>query len=194
MIKNIIMRWLIVSFVIMASVSMVKAQNNITLTVNGQSKIITLADTEAAIKLKTLLETSPVTVRMNDYGSFEKVGALPWALPTADCQISTVPGDVMLYQGNNIVIFYGTNSWAYTPLGKIDGASADELKNFLAASYIDAILSVDDKSGIPEITADTTDVPDVHTLQGVKIDMTGKAITELPRGLYIINGEKRLIQ
>ncbi|MDE6006111.1 MAG: hypothetical protein K2G67_00960 [Muribaculaceae bacterium] len=66
---------------------------------------------------------------MNDYGGFEKVGELPWSLPTSNSQISTVPGDVMLYLGNNIVILYGTNSWWYTRLGKIEGMTADEIRD-----------------------------------------------------------------
>ena len=173
---------------------MVKAQNRISLTVNGRYMSITLADTEAARTLESLVGALPVTVRMNDYGGFEKVGELPWSLPTANRQISTVAGDVMLYQGNNIVIFYGTNSWSYTSLGKSDGATADEIRDFLAGRSIEATLSADAQSGISVAPTDKIDTQTVYNLQGTKIDMSGRTLSDLPRGLYIVNGEKRLIK
>ena len=130
------MRNLTLLFITIISVFMAKAQDKITLTANGMSMSITLADSEAARNLKSRVEITPVTVRMNDYGGFEKVGELPWSLPTDNRQITTSTGDVMLYQDNNIVIFYGSNSWSYTPLGKIDGATSSEILNFLAGSPV----------------------------------------------------------
>ena len=99
----------------------------ITLQANGTSMKMSLADTEAAAALVELLRSGPVSASLHSYGGFEKVGELPQALPTSDEQITTVPGDVMLYQGNQITIFYGSNTWAYTPLGHIDGATAESL-------------------------------------------------------------------
>ncbi len=69
---------------------------------------------------KELLANGPITIAMSDYGSFEKVGSLGQSLPTSNRQTTTQSGDIMLYQGNQIVLFYGSNSWSYTPLGKID--------------------------------------------------------------------------
>ena len=66
-------------------------------------------------------------VDMSDYGGFEKVGSLPWEVPTNDEQINTVPGDIILYQGNKITIYYGENSWSLTKLGHIDGVTGEEL-------------------------------------------------------------------
>lgn len=63
---------------------------------------------------------------MNDYGDMEKVGSLGFSLPRNDQQITTSPGDLILYQGNSFVIYYDTNSWNFTRLGKIDGASTRE--------------------------------------------------------------------
>ena len=57
---------------------------------------------------------------MADYGGFEKVGALGTELTRNDRQITTQPGDVILYQGNQITIYYGTNSWSFTRLATID--------------------------------------------------------------------------
>lgn len=172
---------------------MAQAQSEISITVNGQSKNITLADTKAARELKSRLESSAVTVSMSDYGGFEKVGALPWNLPAENRQITTTPGDVMLYQGNNIVIFYGTNSWSYTPLGKIVGASATEIRNFLSGGTIEATLS-SGTSGLTDATPDGDDAVTVYTLQGVRVELNGRSLPQLPHGVYIINGKKQIIK
>ena len=67
-----------------------------------------------------MMHSAPVTIQMNDYGGFEKVGPLGMSLPSSDSQTTTQSGDIVLYQGNQIVIFYGSHSWSYTRLGKID--------------------------------------------------------------------------
>ncbi|MDE5869283.1 MAG: hypothetical protein K2H18_03540 [Muribaculaceae bacterium] len=172
---------------------MAQAQERINVTVDGVTRTILLSDSEAAKELKNRLSDGNVTVKMNDYGGFEKVGELPWSLPTSNRQISTVPGDVMLYLGNNIVIFYGTNSWSYTPLGKIEGATADEIQDFLGEGQVDAILSVDIQSGVSEVNTDYNE-DNVYSLQGTKIDMRGRTPADLPTGIYIINGKKQLIK
>ena len=74
-----------------------------------------------------------ITYEANDYGGFEKVGLLGRTLPTSDTQITTQAGDVILYSGNQIVLFYGSNTWSYTRLGKMQYESLDELKSFLKA-------------------------------------------------------------
>ena len=61
-----------------------------------------------------------MTIQMSDYAGFEKVGALGTSLPTSNSQTTTQAGDIVLYQGNQIVLFYGSNSWSYTRLGTID--------------------------------------------------------------------------
>lgn len=173
---------------------MANAQNKIDITVNGRTMTATLADTEAAKQLFSRLDNGTLTVRMNDYGGFEKVGDLPWALPISNRQITTSAGDIMLYQGDNIVIFYGSNSWSYTPLGRIDGASASEIRNFLSGSSINATFSRHDQSGIDGIAADADKAPEIYTLQGHKINLAGRKISDLPKGIYIINGKKQLIK
>ena len=67
-----------------------------------------------------LLEEQPLTIQMQNYGGFEKVGSLGESLPASDQQTTTQPGDIVLYQGDQIVIFYGSNSWSYTRLGRVD--------------------------------------------------------------------------
>ena len=80
----------------------------------------TLEDNAAVDALVEMMENGPVTVQMSDYAGFEKVGALGISLPTNNSQTTTQAGDIVLYQGNQIVLFYGSNSWSYTRLGKID--------------------------------------------------------------------------
>lgn len=80
----------------------------------------TLSDNEAARELADLLQQEPITISMREYSGFEKVGSLGQTLTTSDLQMTTQPGDVVLYNANNIVMFYGSNSWAYTPLARID--------------------------------------------------------------------------
>ena len=81
----------------------------------------TLEDNAAADALVGMMENDgPVTIQMSDYSGFEKVGILGTSLPTSNSQTTTQAGDIVLYQGNQIVLFYGSNSWSYTRLGKID--------------------------------------------------------------------------
>ena len=77
--------------------------------------------------VKALRKIIPLTVEMSAYGGFEQVGNLGRTLPRNDTHITAKPGDIMLYSGNQIVIFHGSNSWAYTRLGKITGKSRAEL-------------------------------------------------------------------
>lgn len=89
-------------------------------TIEDMTFAATFEDNSGAEALKTLLEAGPVTIDMNDYGGFEKVGALGQSLPTSNAQTTTQAGDIVLYQGDQIVMFYGSNSWSYTRLGKVD--------------------------------------------------------------------------
>lgn len=80
----------------------------------------TLEDNDAVRALLEMVGKEPVIIRMSDYSGFEKVGALGKNLPTDNSQTTTGAGDIVLYQGNQIVMFYGSNSWSYTRLGRID--------------------------------------------------------------------------
>lgn len=167
---------------------MASSQTKVLLTVGGKSMTATLADNEATRTLAALLESSPVTVSMEDYGGFEKVGALPRSLPTSNSQITTVAGDIMLYQGNNIVIFYGSNSWSYTRLGKIDDATAAEIREFLGSGDIDLTISLS-KTGIKDVREDAAGDEQVY-------DLGGRPVTRRPLhpGIYIIGGVKTVIR
>lgn len=101
------------------------------ITIDGVTKSVTLVDNAAARALVARLQESPVTVTLNTSGGFEIWGALGFSLPTSNEQITAQPGDVILYNGSNICLFYGSNSWSYTRLGHIDGLTEEELRTFL---------------------------------------------------------------
>lgn len=88
--------------------------------VNGSLFTATLADNAASDALADWVEEGPVTLELSDYAGFEKVGPLGRSLPASDSQTTTHAGDIVLYQGDQIVLFYGSNSWSYTRLGRID--------------------------------------------------------------------------
>ena len=83
----------------------------------------TLQDNEAVKELVDMMKEEPITISMNDYSGFEKVGSLGRSLTTNNCQTTTNAGDIVLYNGDSIVMFYGSNSWSYTRIGKIDDLS-----------------------------------------------------------------------
>lgn len=115
------------------------------LTIDGGTKLTaTVADNVSANALVEALKHAPISYEAHDYGNFEKVGALGRSFTTCDTYITTQPGDIMLYQGNNLVIFYGNNSWEYSPIGKIEGLTIDELKAALKAGQgnINITLSI----------------------------------------------------
>ena len=87
----------------------------------GESTFTATLEKNAAVDaLVEMMEHGSVTIQISDYAGFEKVGALGSSLPTSNRQTTTQAGDIVLYQGNQIVLFYGSNSWSYTRLGKID--------------------------------------------------------------------------
>ena len=90
------------------------------ITVGDYELLATFADNSSAEEFKELLSQGPVTVEMEDYGGFEKAGPLGTTLTRNDQQITTEPGDVILYQGNQITVYYGTNTWNFTRLARID--------------------------------------------------------------------------
>lgn len=110
---------------------------------SGSHKLTaTLADNSSARTFYELLEKGPVTIKMHDYGNFEKVGSLGTSLPRNDEQITTTAGDIILYQGNQITIYYDTNSWSFTRLGKIDGVTKTELKRILGKGDVTAVFEI----------------------------------------------------
>lgn len=94
-----------------------------TLQIGNNTFTVTLENNDAVDALVDMMHEAPVVIQMSDYSGFEKVGSLETSLPTSNKQMTTQSGDIVLYNGNQIVIFYGSNSWSYTRLGKIDDLS-----------------------------------------------------------------------
>lgn len=105
----------------------------INISVAGKTLPVKLEDNEATKALVVVLREAPITYEARDYGGFEKVGALGMTLPSGDTHITTQAGDVILYGSNQVVLFYGSNSWSYTRLGRMQYESLEELKAFLKA-------------------------------------------------------------
>ena len=104
----------------------------------------TLAENSSAEALKELLKSGSLTIQMSDYGDMEKVGPIGQSLPTNDQQTTTAAGDIILYQGSNLVIYYDTNSWSFTRLGKVDGVTQAQMKAVLGTGSVTVTLSLTD--------------------------------------------------
>ena len=117
-------------------------ENKIVFTIGESELSATLVDNAATRALVEKLKENPVTVQMEDYGGWEKVGGLGFSLPTSNEQITAMPCEFVLYQGNQLVIFYGSNSWSYTRLGKFDNLTQDQLKDILGTGGVTVTLSV----------------------------------------------------
>ena len=100
----------------------------------------TLEDNAATSELIEMMREEPITINMNDYSGFEKVGPLGRSLTTDNHQTTTSAGDIVLYSGNQIVMFYGSNSWSYTRIGKIDDLTGWE--DALGSGSITAVFSL----------------------------------------------------
>ena len=110
--------------------------------VNGQDFTATLEQNSAVSALVQMMENGPVTLQLSDYAGFEKVGPLGQSLPASNSQTTTQSGDIVLYQGNQIVMFYGSNSWSYTRIGRIDDLTGWE--EALGSGDVTVPLSVED--------------------------------------------------
>ena len=115
--------------------------------VNGETLKVKLSDNSSAEALKALLEEGPLTVEMEDYANMEKVGSLGTDLPRNDERITTGAGDVILYQGNQLVIYYAPNTWTFTRLGKVQDLTGEELYKILGSGGGTASLTLE-KGGV----------------------------------------------
>ena len=147
------------------------------ITIDGRTEAVTLTNNSATQALVSKLQEASVTVTLNSSGGFEIWGALGFSLPTSNEQINAQPGDIVLYNGSNICMFYGTNSWNYTLLGKIDGLSESELRTFLKAgeSNISVTLSLSNTTGISQVKADGSKSR-AYTLSGTLAQVGHKGI------------------
>ena len=108
--------------------------------IGNASFTATLENNAAVSELIEMMKEAPITISMNDYSGFEKVGPLGRSLTTDNHQTTTSAGDIVLYSGNQIVMFYGSNSWSYTRIGKIDDLTGWE--DALGSGSITAVFSL----------------------------------------------------
>ena len=167
--------------------SEVKAQTTMDkmyITIDGQTQSATLVDNDATRELVAALQNAPINVTLND-NNFEIWGSLGQSLTTKNEQMTALPGDIVLYNGSNICIFYESNSWSYTRLGHIDGLSENELRTFLKAgeSNISVTLSLALSTGINTVKSDKLKDKKCYTLQGTLAQAGHK-------GIIIQNGKK----
>ena len=158
------------------------------LTIGGMTKTATLVGNSSTEALVAQLQQGDITYEAHDYGNFEKVGDLGQSFPTADHQVTTSAGDIVLYNGNNICIFYGSNSWSYTRIGKLDGMSAEDVRRFVNAGggNVTVTLSLQPiYTGLDEFSDDKHD-------DGVAYTITGQIAPKGYRGIVIQNGKKIL--
>ena len=108
-----------------------EAESMLQMTIGETLVDVEWEDNESVEALKELCQEGPLTIRMSMYGGFEQVGSVGQSLPRDDNQTTTQAGDIVLYSGDQIVVFYGSNSWAYTRLGHITDKSAQEMAELL---------------------------------------------------------------
>lgn len=112
----------------------------------GESTFFAKLENNASAKeLKELLKNGPITMSASNYGGFEKVCSLGTRLTSNDVQTTTQAGDIMLYSSNQIVIFYGSNSWAYTRLAKVVDDNIQNLKTILSGSDSEVVIELAEK-------------------------------------------------
>ena len=109
--------------------------------VNNTPVTVEWEDNAAVAELKEAVRANPLTVQMSMYGGFEQVGSLGMSLPRNDTRITTSPGDVILYSGNQMVVFYGSNTWAYTRLGHITDKTQQELTQLLSNGNVSIMIT-----------------------------------------------------
>ena len=158
------------------------------ITIGEETHTVTMEDNVGTRALIAALQTENIVYIAHDYGNFEKVGYIGQSFPTDNHQITTSAGDLVLYGGDNICIFYGSNSWSYTRIGKLDGLSADEVRRFVKAGEgeVNITLSLQPiYTGIQELSPD-------ENSEGTAYTITGQIAPKGYKGIVIKNGKKRI--
>lgn len=118
-----------------------EAERVLTMKIADKEVNVAWESNESVEALKNLVKEQPLTIRMSMYGGFEQVGPIGTSLPRNDVQTTAAAGDIVLYSGNQLVVFYGSNSWAYTRLGHITDKDAAELTDLLGNGDVTIAIS-----------------------------------------------------
>lgn len=163
-------------------------EDKLYVTIGTTTCAVTMEDNVGTRALVAALQTDNITYTADDYGNFEKVGYVGQSFPTADHQITTSAGDLVLYNGNNICIFYGSNSWSYTRIGKLDNLLADEVRQFVKAGQGEVAITLSlqpIQTGIRDFSPEENDKGPAYTI-------TGQIAPQGYKGVVIQNGKKRI--
>jgi len=157
------------------------------ITIGGVTKTATLVGNSSTEALIKQLEQGDITFEAHDYGNFEKVGDVGYSFPQNNEQITTQPGDLILYLGRNLCIYYDTNSWNFTLLGRLDNMTSDDIRQWVKAGggNVSVTLSLSIPTAINQIKADDTSL-NTYNLSGTKTQIGAK-------GIVIKNGKKILL-
>ena len=158
------------------------------ITIDEETHTVTMEDNVGTRALIAALQTENIVYIAHDYGNFEKVGYIGQSFPTDNHQITTSAGDLVLYGGDNICIFYGSNSWSYTRIGKLYGLSADEVRRFVKAGEGEVSITLSLQpiyTGIQELSPNEND-------EGTAYTITGQIAPKGYKGIVIKNGKKRI--
>ena len=113
------------------------------LKINDETIRTVWEENDSVEALKKLVSEKPLVIDMSMYGGWEQVGSIGKRLVSHDVQQTATPGDIMLYSSNQIVVFYGNNSWSYTKLGSMSGYSKDELRALLGNGDVTLSISME---------------------------------------------------
>lgn len=158
------------------------------ITIGEETHTVTMEDNVGTRALIAALQTENIVYIAHDYGNFEKVGYIGQSFPTDNHQITTSAGDLVLYGGDNICIFYGSNSWSYTRIGKFDNLSADEVRQFVKAGQGEVAITLSlqpIQTGIRDFSPEENDKGPAYTI-------TGQIAPQGYKGVVIQNGKKRI--
>ena len=108
----------------------------------GETPVTVAWEDNASVEALKTLAAEGLRIEMSMYGGFEQVGSIGQSLPRDDQQTTTASGDIVLYSGNQLVVFYGSNSWAYTRLGHITDQTPEQMKALLGSGDVTITLSM----------------------------------------------------
>ena len=162
------------------------AQQKMYLTIGGVTKSATMVSNSSTEALVAQLQQGDITYEAHDYGNFEKVGQLGYTFPENNTQITTEPGDLILYQGSNLCIYYDTNSWDFTRIGKLDNMTQADIKTWVNAGggNVSVTLSASKPTGIRQVRTDESKSR-AYTLTG-SLAQAGQKV------IIIQNGKKQI--
>jgi len=159
------------------------------MTIGGKTHSATLVDNATTQALVAALQQGDITYEAHDYGGFEKVGDLPQSFPQTNTQITTQPGDLILYTGRQLCIYYGSNSWNFTRLGKLDDMTAADIKQWVdsGGNDVTVTLSLNNTTALRSVKTGK-DASDEY------IALNGTMTRQPERGIYVKDGKKVIIK